>query len=121
MGINATPVVGKIRVTAALANTLERLIRDGEKARSLAEKLELELMGDDEDEGVDEKKEGDEQAGDGHDTKEGHSGQGKEKSMSGLRERGSMIVQDKTERLLEDAGLVGDLDEEQQLRKVCPS
>ena len=49
MGVNATSVIGKIRVSQPVANILERLITDGENARALTLKLEEEMMGDDED------------------------------------------------------------------------
>ena len=47
MGVNASPVIGRIRITAAVASTLERLLLDGEKAHDLAYKLEEELVEED--------------------------------------------------------------------------
>jgi hypothetical protein len=109
LGVNGTPVVGRVRLTAPSANTLDRLLRDGEKAKQLAEKLEEELLGDDEDEAPG--------------TQEGQEGgpsssETKEASVPGLSERGSKFVQEKIEQLWEDAGLIGELDADQQTHKV---
>ncbi|ORX34935.1 hypothetical protein BD324DRAFT_633296 [Kockovaella imperatae] len=77
MGVNASPVIGRTRITAPAANTLERLVIDGEKAHDLAYKLEEELIDED-------------------------------TTYPGLREKGTTVVQNKIDQLLEDQGLVGD-------------
>lgn len=109
LGVNGTPVVGRVRLTAPSANTLDRLARDGDKARQLAEKLEAELLGDDEDE-----------APGGEDGQEAgpSSSEAKEASVPGLSEKGSKFVQEKIEQLWDAAGLTGELDADQQTRKV---
>ena len=101
MGVNSTPIIGKIRVTQPIANTLHRLLADGEKAKALAYKLEEELVGDDEDEGKPEV-------------------ENAERKLPGLRERGSVLVEETIMRILRsDQGLEReDLDEEQRVRKV---
>ncbi|RXK40727.1 hypothetical protein M231_01979 [Tremella mesenterica] len=43
MGVNSAPVLGRIRVTHPIANTLERLEIDGENAQQLALKFEAEM------------------------------------------------------------------------------
>ena len=102
MGLNATPVVGKVRLTQPIANTIERLLQDGEKAKALALKLEEELIGDDEEEMA--------AASDGAET---------EKKMPGLGEKGSNLVDETVTRLINAGGLDGEqLDEEQRIRKV---
>lgn len=113
MGVNASAVVGKIRLTAPAANTLSRLTEDGEKAKALALKLEEELIGDD-----DEETENEEANGETKPVQENKDKQSKELPTPGLRERGSVYVQEKIEELLETGDLMGDLDAEQQVRKV---
>ena len=103
MGVNATPVVGKIRLTAPIANTLGRLQRDAQKAKELAQKLEEELLGDDELKEVAEKE------GENKPLVEGELG---------LRQRGSETIQEKIDEILERENLSGELEEEQQIRKV---
>lgn len=100
MGVNATPVVGKIRVTQPIANTLERLRNDGEKAKALVVKLEEELLGDDEIEGKPEAEDS-------------------ERKLPGLGEKGSTLVEETIARVLGSQGMEGEeLDEEQRIRKV---
>ena len=115
MGVNATPVVGKVRLTVSSANSLERMTSDGQKAKELAEKLEAELIGDDDDEP--------ETNGEVKTTEEGGDADAekskREQSVPGLREKGTVFVQEKIEQLQEAAGLSGELDEEQQRQKVC--
>ena len=98
-----------MRLTAPSANSLERLLRDGEKAKQLAEKLEEELLGDDEDDAP--------AAADGHEAGSSSTGT-KEASVPGLSERGSQFVQEKIDQLCEEADLSGELDAEQQRQKV---
>ena len=108
MGVNATPSVGRTRMAAPLANSLDRLLLDSEKAHRLAEKLEEDLMGDDEEPVTGE--------GDGAEV----PSKPREIKLAGLRERGTTVVQNRIDQLLEDQGLIGDeLDQAQKLRKVC--
>ena len=117
MGINGTPVIGKIRLTAAIANSLDRLLIDIEKAKQLALKLEDELMGDDE-----EQREGSEAGDDAEERDDGDEPKEPRKQaeipVPGLHERPSAQVQAKIDSLIEAAGLDGELNEEQQIRKV---
>lgn len=113
MGVNATPVVGKIRLTVPSANNLDRLLSDGLKAKELAEKLEAELIGDDDEADINGEVKEVEEGGDADVEKAK-----KEQTVPGLREKGTVFVQEKIEQLLEAAGLTGDLDEEQQRQKV---
>jgi hypothetical protein len=117
MGVNATSVIGRIRVTAPVSNSLERLLKDGEKAKELAIKFEEDLMGDDEEDAKKAENEGEGKAkpeGDGDKPAE----ETKEASYPGLREQGSVVVQEKIDALLEDEGLSGDLNEERQTIRV---
>lgn len=131
MGVNTAPVIGRTRLTQPYANTLERLLVDGDKAKAWAVKLEDNLMGDDEEpeavkgeDGAERKadEEGAGEAGEG----EGAGGDGgkeakepKETRLPGLRERGSEIVQERIDRLVEDLGLGGDeVDETVQIKRV---
>jgi hypothetical protein len=107
MTVNLSPTVGRVRVTAPIANTLNRLLQDGEKAKLLAVRLEEELLGDDEAE----VKEGEDQPAEGD--------KADENKVAGLREKGSDMVEDHIGRLLEHEGLLSeDLSEEQRIRKV---
>ncbi len=100
MGVNATPVVGKIRVAQPVANSLERLLIDGEKTKALALKLEEDLTGDDEDDVKPEPEEG-------------------ERKLPGLREKGSILVEETISRVLASQGLdKEELDAEHRVRKV---
>lgn len=116
MGVNASAVVGKVRQTAQIANELPRLLVDGEKAKELALKLEEELLGDDDEveDGVDVDVVGE----DVKPTEEEKEKKGKEQTTPGLRERGSVFVQEKIEELLEIGDMLGELSDEQQVRKV---
>ena len=101
MGVNATAIVSKIRVTAPVANTLERLLKDGEKAKALVSKLEEELLGDDDE--VKPETETDEA----------------EPSFPGLREKGSVLVDETIARVLGKQKLEGEeLEESQRIQKV---
>lgn len=99
-------------------NTLDRLLLDGTRAKSLALKLEGELLGDDEEsvegEGEKAKPEGDSKV-------EGEAAEEKPevpKSL-GLREKGSDMVEEVIMKVIEERGLTGeDLDEEQKVQKV---
>ena len=113
MGVNATPVVGKIRLTVPSANALERLVSDGQKAKDLAEKIEAELVGDDDEAEPSVEVNDTEEGGEGEKEKEK-----KELMVPGLREKGTIFVQEKIDQLLEAAGLNGELNEEQQRQKV---
>ncbi|WWC85480.1 uncharacterized protein L201_000344 [Kwoniella dendrophila CBS 6074] len=109
MSVNSTPTIGRLRVTPPLSNTLKRLIHDGEKAKTLAIKLEEELLGDDEEDEDKIEAEGEATAA---------KAENGEKKVAGLREKVSDIVEETVQRLLETTGLVGDdLDEEKKLRK----
>ncbi|WWD22896.1 hypothetical protein CI109_107391 [Kwoniella shandongensis] len=109
MSVNSTPTIGRLKVTPPIANTLERLVQDGENAKALALKLEEELLGDD-DEQEEEKQEGD-----GEVTKE----VALEKKITGLREKPSDAVQANVDRLIESKGLSGEtLTEEEQIQKA---
>lgn len=109
MGVNASAIVGRIRVTPPVASTLVRLEIDAEHARELALKLEDEL--------VDNEPPQAEQA-EGGDS-EGNQEQTKDDKPRGLQERGSDVVADVVSRLLAQANLDGDeLDDDQRLRKV---
>jgi len=100
MGVNATPIVGKTRVTQPIANSLDRLVLDCEKAKALAMKLEEELLGDDED-GVQ------------------PEGEDSEPKLPGLRERGSVMIEETTARILAKHELdEEELNEEQRVRRV---
>ncbi|KAK4686837.1 hypothetical protein P7C73_g3283, partial [Tremellales sp. Uapishka_1] len=92
MVVNATPTIGRIRTTPPIANSLERLEIDGEKARLLAIKLEDEL--------IDEKPDGDEE------------------NKVSLQERASGVVEDNIMKLLEKNRLDGELDEHQRVHKA---
>lgn len=111
MGVNATPIVGRIRVAPSLTSGLRRLEQDASYARELARTLEDELMevaspAPEVEEGEGEKP-------------EGVSTDIPKDVTPGLRERGSEVVEDVIARLLASQGLDGeDLDEEQTLRKV---
>lgn len=110
MGVNASAIVGRIRVTPPVASTLVRLEKDAEHARELALKLEDELMDNDPPQG--EQPEGEDSEGNQEQNKE-------DKPPRGLQERGSDVVADVVSRLLAQANLDGDeLDEDQRLRKV---
>lgn len=110
MGVNASAIVGRIRLTPTIANTLARLEADAERARELALKLEDELMETDAPPA--------EQAAEGEGA-EGTEEQVKPDKARGLQERGSDVVADVVTRLLSQQSLDGDeLDEEQRLRKV---
>ena len=105
MGVNASPVVGRVRITAPASKTLERLLVDGENAHNLAYKLEEELLDDEEEVKVEDVK--------------AESGSGSGRKYPGLREKGTTIVQGRIDRLLEDQGLVGDdLADELRLKRV---
>jgi hypothetical protein len=108
MGVNASAIVGRIRLTPEIANTLARLETDAERARELALKLEDELMDPPQTEQPVE--------GEGA---EGAEEQEKGDKARGLQERGTDVVADVVTRLLSQQSLDGDeLDEEQRLRKV---
>jgi hypothetical protein len=97
LGINTTPVIGRIRMTVPYASATDRVLRDLEKAKALALKLEDEL--------VESGAEGDEATLD--------------KPVRALAERGSTVVEETIARLLEKHGLAGeDLSEEQANIKV---
>ena len=100
MGVNAAPVVGRVRVTAPVANTLERLLIDADNAKALALKFEDEALAD---------------AVKGGEDAEGNGDKGED----GLQERVSDVVQQTIERLVDREGLSGEeLSEEQKLQKV---
>jgi hypothetical protein len=110
MGVNATPVIGRIRLTQPVANTPAQIYKDVDRARELCIKLEDELLGDEE-EGAD--GEADEEK------KDKVAG----RWVAGLRERGSDVVKERTQRVLEGLGLSGEgdeLSEEGKVRKVSP-
>ncbi|ORY30788.1 hypothetical protein BCR39DRAFT_528324 [Naematelia encephala] len=89
--VNSTPSIGKIRITAPVANTLERLEVDGQKAKLLALKIEEELVGDD-DEG---------------------------EASRGLNEKATDFVQETIDRIIDQEGLGGDdVSDEGKLRKA---
>jgi len=101
LGINTTPVIGRIRITTPYASAMERVMKDIEKAKALALKLEDEL--------VDFEAEGD----------EGKPDMSLDKPVKALVERGSIVVEETISRLLEKHGLTGeDLGEEQANVKV---
>lgn len=107
MGVNQSSTIGRIRLTPPIANTLERLLEDGSRAKELALKLEDELVEPEAD------KDG---AGGGGEPKDGAGEDGN--GASG--ERGSDAVQTSIERVLEGLGLEDDetLDESSRIRKV---
>ncbi len=108
MGVNASAIVGRIRLTPEIANTLARLETDAEGARELALKLEDELMDPPQTE----------QAAEGEGAESAEE-QEKGDKARGLQERGSDVVADVVTRLLSQQNLDGDeLDEEQRMRKV---
>ncbi|BEJ09479.1 hypothetical protein CcaverHIS641_0603940 [Cutaneotrichosporon cavernicola] len=110
MGVNASAIVGRIRLTPAIATTLSRLETDAERARELALKLEDGLMETDPPQ-ADQPAEG--ESGDAAEE------QDKGDKARGLHERGSDVVADVVTRLLAQQNLDGDeLDEEQRVRKA---
>lgn len=110
MGVNASAIVGRIRLTPTIANTVARLETDAERARDLALKLEDELMEPEPPQT--------EQPAEGEGA-EGAEEQDKGDKARGLQERGSDVVADVVTRLLSQQSLDGDeLDEEQRLLKV---
>jgi hypothetical protein len=84
MGVNATPVVGRIRLTAPIASTLARLRIDGENAKALALKLESELV-------------------DEESSTTSTDAESEEKKLQALSEKGSVVVEETIERLVEKA------------------
>ena len=120
LGVNSAPTVGRTRVTAPIANTLSRLEKDAESAKALAERLEVELMGEAEADHVDEddlEKEG-EVNGDKHESKEANGEVVPMLRPESLSQRGSVEVQRRIDHLLESSLLAGDPDEEIDIRKV---
>ncbi|KAK8844554.1 hypothetical protein IAR55_006401 [Kwoniella newhampshirensis] len=109
MSINSSPTIGRLKVTPPVANTLERLLQDGENAKALALKLEEELLGD-EDEQNEETP-----AVEGESLNEAST----EKKVRGLKERPSDAVQATVTRLLQAQGFNGeDLTTEDHVRKA---
>lgn len=107
MGVNATPIVGRLRIAPPVSNSLQRLEHDLARAQQLARTLENELM---QQETPAPEGEADGEVKPENETKD---------NTPGLRERGSDAVGDVIARLLAREGLDGDeLDEEQQTRKV---
>jgi hypothetical protein len=109
MGVNATPIVGRLRIAPAITNTLARLEIDVQRAQELARSLEDELMQPETPvpEGGEEEK------------AEGEDKEKEKDTTQGLRERGTDVVADVVVRLLAREGLDGEeLDEEQRIRKV---
>ncbi|KAL1408935.1 hypothetical protein Q8F55_005749 [Vanrija albida] len=110
MGVNRTPIIGRIRVTPPVAGTLHRLEVDAANARDLARRLEDELL--------EEASPAPEAEGEGAEKEAGAEAETKD-STPGIRERGSDVVADVIARLLARDSLDGDdLDEEQQLRRA---
>jgi hypothetical protein len=113
MGINATSVVGRVKLCQPISNTPGRLSIDLEKARALCVKLEDELISEDEDGHAEEDKSKDKEEEDRDGSVE------KEKKIVGMRERGSDIIHDRIERIAEGLGLGGeDLTVEEKVQKV---
>jgi hypothetical protein len=116
MVVNATPNIGRIRITQPIANTLRRLVKDGESARKLALNLESELVGDDADE--EEEKDAKEKVKE----KDGDEGVKEvELKVPGLAERASPLVEKSIARLLLAQGLnedVESLSHPQKIRRV---
>lgn len=111
MGVNATPIVGRIRVAPSLTGNLKRLEQDLSYAREMARTLEDELM----EETSPAPEDGDAEKPEG----EASTDSAPKDTTPGLRERGSEVVEDVIARLLASSGLDGeDLDEEQAIRKV---
>lgn len=112
MGLNTAPVVGKIRVTQPVANTLVRLQKDAETAKALAIRLEAELLGDDDESKpeplIDAKIEGDQP----------ELAKPKLQSLPGIREKGSDAVEERIESILGKTAVNGDGDQEQRIKKV---
>jgi hypothetical protein len=107
--VNATPVIGRIRLTPPVSNAPDRIYRDAEKARELCIKLEEELVGDDEE---------DEAGVEGEGEKEEKEKE-KEKRVRGLRERGVDVITERIESILEGMGLGGgELGENERFTKV---
>ncbi|OXG51481.1 arsenite-resistant protein ASR2 [Cryptococcus neoformans] len=119
--INTTPTIGRVRIAPPSVSTLDRLLLDGTRAKSLALKLEEELLGDDEESVVE--GEGGEKAkpAEGDVKVEGEAAEEKPevtKSL-GLREKGSDVVEEVIMKLVDERGLTGeDLDEEQKVQKA---
>lgn len=103
MGVNATAVIGRIRVTAPTANSLSRLLKDGENAKAMALKLESDLIDSETDQeppATDETRPG-------------------SKPYRGLAEKVSAVVDETIERLWDHAGLLGDeISDDQRSQKV---
>jgi hypothetical protein len=120
MGINATSVVGRVKLCQPISNTPGRLSIDLEKARALCVKLEDELISEDEDGHAEEDKSKDKEEEDRDGSKAEKSGSvEKEKKIVGMRERGSDIIHDRIERIAEGLGLGGeDLTVEEKVQKV---
>ncbi|WVQ91952.1 hypothetical protein IAS59_005760 [Cryptococcus gattii] len=116
--INTSPTIGRVRVAPPSVNTLDRLLLDGTRAKSLALKLEGELLGDDEDsvegEGEKAKPEGDIKVED-----EAAEEKPEVPKSLGLREKGSDMVEEVILKVIEERGLTGeDLNEEQKVQKA---
>lgn len=102
LGINASAVAGRLRLTAAIANSLARLQRDAENAKALAQKLEEDLIEVKAEEG------------------DASSSTSLDKPVKALSESGIIAVEERIAVLLEKAGLdIENLEHEQQLAKVC--
>ncbi|OCF43077.1 hypothetical protein I317_03046 [Kwoniella heveanensis CBS 569] len=109
MSVNSTSTIGRLRVTPDIANSLDRLTQDGERAKALALKLEEELLGDDDEEE-------DKLEGEGEPAPKPEP---LEKKVPGLREKPSDVVEETIGRLLDLQALSGEgLDEEKKIRKA---
>lgn len=113
MAVNTAATIGRMRYAPAISNSLSRLIKDGEKAKALAIKLESELV----DEKPDTEEGGESSEVEMKDVQDGLEG----KVGAGfLKEVGSKIVQEILDKVLGEEGLSGDedLSEEQKVKKV---
>ena len=102
LGINTTPVIGRIRMTVPYASATDRVLKDIEKAKALALKLEDDLV--------------DPESETSEDTKPTTS---LDKPVKALSERGSVVVEETISRLLEKHDLTAEtLSDEQANVKV---
>jgi hypothetical protein len=105
LGINTTPVIGRIRMTVPYASATERVLKDIEKAKALALKLEDDLV--------------DPESETSEETKPETS---LDKPVRALSERGSVVVEETISRLLEKHDLTAEtLSDEQANVKVSYS
>ncbi|WVO18178.1 hypothetical protein L204_105881 [Cryptococcus depauperatus] len=114
MTINTTPSIGRVKVAPPSTHNLDRLLEDGQKARALAMRLEEELLGDDDEEFA--KKEGE---GEGEEQDQEEEKESNEVKNPGLLEKGSDVVEETIQKIIETKQLTGDdLNDAQRAQKA---